>query len=189
MTERRLTVSRAPLEAAFKRLDKLLPKKALKFAELAIRFSEGVLCVEGPGALVDMPAAGTWPGCARVSANFAKVFARALPGGDPLVLEYHEGSLFLRGATTMRFKAAWEDISAKRVDVGLDYTDLDLLRAAVRETRQTLISSGLAGAVENAEERFQRRVDAAFKELTSYSLDRAEFESAVRGLVVPAVRA
>ena len=179
----RLTLPAGPLQEAFERLEDLLPRKSIKTAELVLRFSAETLLVEGPGATVDVPATGVWPGRARVSASFTRLLATSLPDGDPLVLEFTDGRLVLRGATTIRFKAAWEDISPRRVDVALDLSDAELLKVRNRETSAAITSSGLGKLADGAERRFQHAVDLAYTPLSEYAFSRDAFERSVRSLI------
>src|SRR5581483_8767283 len=104
------------------------------------------------------PATGVWPRRVRLPASFIRLLANAPPAGDPLTLEFSDGKLALRGATTTRFKAVWEDISPSRIDAPLDLSDRELLKIAAREAPPAILSSGLKRAAENAELRFQRSI-------------------------------
>lgn len=180
----RLAVSATHLQTAFRRLTKLLPKRFTKSAQLVLRFDNGVLFIDGPGTTVDLPASGSWPGRARLAASFARMLALAPPAGDPLVLEFADGQLVIRGATTLRLRAVWEDISPPRADTVLDLSDRELLKLQAREAPAAIVSSGLERAIRRAELRLQRSIDRAYKSLAEYGLSRDELEKSVRNLIV-----
>ncbi len=179
----RLFISAKELRAAFATLNRLLPAISKMSGELVLSFADGMLAIEGPGAGLEIAAIGTWPGRARVSASITKMMAKALPDGDPLTLEFSEGRLVLVGKTTIRFKAAWEDISPRRVEVPIDISDRDLLKAAASQTPAELTSAGLAELVHTAEQRFQKVVDLTHKSLAKYGVARERLEAALLALI------
>ncbi len=180
----RLLVAAGPLRAAFATLDELLPERSKQSAELVLGCVDGALRLEGPGAELRVPATGTWSGRLRVSASFVRMLALAMPDGDPLVLEYCAGRLVLRGETTLRFKAAWEDISPPRVEVALDLEDVGLLKLATEQRRDALQSSGLSKLIGAAEARFQQALNRAFQAFADYPISRDKFESALRSVII-----
>jgi hypothetical protein len=179
----RLSISATALRAAFATLNRLLPARSRKSGELVLSFAGGLLAIEGPGAGLEVAATGTWPGRARVSASITKMMATAPPDGDPLMLGYSEGRLVLAGSTTLRFKAAWEDISPARLEIPIDATDRDLLRVADSQTSAELTSAGLTGLVCTAEQRFQKVVDLTHAPLAKYGVARSRLEVALRALI------
>lgn len=178
-----LSISANALQETFATLDRLLPAKSKKFGELVLSYAEGSLFIAGPGAGLAVAAVGTWSGRARVSASITKMLATAMPDGDPLTLEFREGRVVLRGNTTLRFKAAWEDISPRRLEVPIDISDAEMLRTAALQTPQALVSAGVSKLSTAAERRFQAALDTAYKPLARYRISSAEFETVIRGLI------
>ncbi len=109
--------------------------------------------------------------------------ATAPPDGEPLTPEFSAGRLVLGGRTTIRFKAAWEDISPPRLEVPIDVPDRDLLKAAVSQTPAELTSAGLAELVRMAKLRFQKMVDLTHKPLAKYGVAREQLEAALLVLI------
>ena len=179
----RLFISAKALRGTFATLNRLLPARSKMSGELVLSFADGMLAIEGPGAGLEVAAIGTWPGRARVSASITKMMATSLPDGDPLTLEFSDGRLELVGKSTIRFKAAWEDISPRRVEVPIDISDRDLLKAAASQTRAELTSAGLTELVRTAELRFQKVVDLTHKPLAKYGVARERLEAALLALI------
>ena len=73
----------------FMRALKVVVAKASQAAPQAralLTFSDGQLSIAVPGSSAEVPAAGNWPGEARVPAFFLGRLARTLPDDDPLRL-------------------------------------------------------------------------------------------------------
>jgi hypothetical protein len=70
-------------------LRRIVPKssKETPHARVVLTFSDSHLSVESIGGKVQIPATGTWPGAAAVSADLLKRLTRALPEEDPLRLQ------------------------------------------------------------------------------------------------------
>ena len=189
---RHLTVSRTPLVAAAKRLRKLCTDRRLKTAELALRYTDGDLQLDLPGAAEAVPATGHWPGLLRTPALLLLMLAKGELSGDCVELSVDDDGHHLRvhsGRATLRFKAAWADLSPPApADFPLDATDLDLLRmaAAGKPTYPPAvrIASCLEADFAGAEKRFQKAVNDAHTRLAAYDINRAEFETVVRGLLL-----
>ncbi len=185
-----LTVPRAPLLIAAKRLRKATTDRRLKSGELMLRYADGDLILEIPGAAECVPAQGHWPGLLRVSGTVLLMLAKGDLSGDPIEVSVEEQHLRLRaGRTSLRFVARWADISPPTAtDIPLDITDLDLLRMAAGQSNQyppaVVIASGLDADFAGAEKRFKDAISRAHKLLKDYNLPRKEFESAVRALML-----
>ena len=160
------------------------PPTIAQGVEMVLRFEDGTMFIDGPGATFDLPASGSWSGRARVPASFARRIALAPSGGESIVLEFADGYLEVRGATKLRLKAVWEDISLDPIRTVLDLSDRELLRIQARETPIAVVSSGLAEAVRRAELRFTRSLDRAYSALAHYQFSRDDLERVVRNLIV-----
>ena len=185
-----LTVARTPLLAAAKRLRKATTDRRLKSGELMLRYSDGDLIFEIPGAAEGVPAQGHWPGLLRVSGTVLLMLAKGELSGDPLEFRVEEQHLRLRaGRASLRFAAHWADISPPTTtDIPLDITDLDLLCMAAGQSSQyppaVVIASGLEADFAGAEKRLKDAINRAHKALQAYKIPRRDFEAAVRALVL-----
>lgn len=185
-----LTISREPLLLAAKRLRKATTDRRLKSGELMLRYADGDLILEIPGAAEGIPAQGHWPGLLRVSGTVLLMLAKGELSGDPIAISVEDQHLRLRaGRASLRFAARWADISPPTAtDIPLDITDLDLLRMAAGQSIQyppaVVIASGLDADFAGAEKRFKDAITRAHKLLKDYNIPRKEFEAAVRALVL-----
>lgn len=71
-------------------------------------------------------------------------FAKGELPTDPVQLSYSDSYLHIRGAGAhIKFKAHWQDISAPRIDIPLDATDLDYLQLSLTHSPAQITSSSL----------------------------------------------
>jgi hypothetical protein len=183
-TKRCLVVSRSELTVAAKRLTHSTPTSGLRTSDLVLRFRDGHLVLEIPGAAVEVPATGRWPGLVRVPGMVLLLFAKGEPPGDPVELECQDADFHVRaGGAHMKFKAQREDISPLHLEVTLNATDREYLRLAVDHSPAQILSSGLEKRVASAEKRFQASVDHAYSTLSHFGVSRADLESTLRALV------
>lgn len=180
-----LSCSRAALTVASGRLKRAMPLRRLKTAEMAIRFADGDLMVDIPGASDGAPATGNWPGLLRVTAKALLLFANGELRGAEVHLSYHRGRLSITdGQAKIKYPAEWETNSPPRIEVALDSSDAEYLKVASQYPLAQVISSGLENVSFAAEKKFQLTVDRAYKAIKSYGISRAELETAVRAMIV-----
>lgn len=176
-----LTVPRAPLITAAKRLTRAATEKRIKAAEVVLRFEERHLFLEVPGGTDAVPATGCWPGSLRVSGMVLILFAKGEWPAELIELSYADGYLHIRvGGARIKYQAHWQDISTSRIDIALDATDRDYLRLPLTYAPAQITSSGLDKQVAAAEERLQKDIDRAFAVLAPYLISRSHLEEFVR---------
>ena len=164
-------------------LRRIIPKsnRETPHARVIFTFSDGHLSVESIGGKVQIPATGTWPGAAAVSAELLKRLTRALPEEDPLRLQvtgnqFTVSRLFLPCECHATIEAA-PQVYGEMIPANL--TLHELLRLCEQYSAEAINAAGLAPAVAVA----QHKVDSILKRAATVLQPFCVTEDALMALV------
>lgn len=141
-----LTVTQSELLPALRTLSGVVePKQA---SEAVLTHKDGLLTISLPGASVDVPAQGTWPGLVRFPGLFLLSLARVPPRGDPLNLRVAGGRFRI---ATSSVQCSVEEVKQKpNLDVPLDASLTTLVRVFLTNDHGDIERAGLDPLVQSA---------------------------------------
>lgn len=144
-----LTVTQSELLPALRTLSGVVePTQA---SEAVLTYKDGLLTISLPGASVDVPAQGAWPGLVRFPGLFLLSLARVPPRGDPLNLKVTGGRFRI---STSSVQCSVEEVKQKpNLEVPLDASLTTLVRVHLTNDYGDIERAGLLPLVQSAIER------------------------------------
>jgi len=116
-------------------------------AELLIAFDGECLRLDVQGMQLNIPAAGRWPGTARIASRPLDALVRVPPAGEDVVLRFAAGRCYFGSFSV---PGAWQDIGPEPIDVPLNADIQTILALKLHYNDTELTGSGLALRVNEA---------------------------------------
>jgi hypothetical protein len=175
-----LTVTQSELLPALKTLSGVVePTQA---SQAVLTHKDGMLTISLPGASVDVPAQGTWPGLVRFSGLFLLSLARVPPRGDPLIFKVSRGRFRV---STSSVDCSVEEVKQKpNLEVPLDASLSTLVRVHLTNDYGDIERAGLDPLVKKAIERRNELIEEAAEILAPLEISAAALRALVNDYII-----
>ncbi|MEM7254229.1 MAG: hypothetical protein AAF493_22655 [Pseudomonadota bacterium] len=180
---RSLTVDKKPFLTALKSLR--ISIRARQKDEAVIGYSDGHVSIELQGQIVNVPAKGEWPGCARVIARTLIPIATFPPDPDPLPLRFENDRFYIAGWSV---NASWQDVGDRPLALPDDAGCLEVLMIGRQHTDKALSEAGLLSHVRNTEQFVRTRLAQAAAVLEPIGIEEADLNRIVEEKVAELIR-
>lgn len=158
-------------------------KTVAKFAktrehdEAIVTYDDGFLVIELPGTVVEIAAQGAWGAPVRVPLKELASLSKGSKMKGQVRVFVADGRFHLGGWSV--FCLVKREGGAGRLSLPLDPEDSLVLYAKIVATKEEIVESGLAHAVQLAEARCAAATGSAVALLAPYGVTRAELEAIV----------
>ena len=170
----------------FKNATNVFQRKRLKLGPVLLAYESGFLSIESGEATAVMNATGEWHGRAMFSPEILRALVMVPPFNDPIKISYDGGHLFVG---TTKIICQWNTVSQAFIHDIVSPSIIDLL--ALKETvpRSEIGGTGLGKKIRSAQEKAERRILNAAKQLEDLEVTEAEIRALVDARIATRLQA